>query len=281
MKRKKHAFPILMWIFAACGSGLLLFPFFADAVTGLCQMAQIAAYEKETGSQASLEEQREKAAAYNRMIAEEQRAAPFSYRGSEASDEVYEEQLSGPDGQMCVLEVPSADIRLPVLHGTTEGALTVGAGHMYGTSLPYGGPDSHCLLAGHTGLPTALLFTNLRKVEKGDEVLITVLGEVHRYTVSDIIVVLPEDEEKYMQICPGEDLVTLYTCTPYGINDHRLLVRCRRVLTDLQEAAGSGPEESGTFLASAGKLAVRTVLFAAAPVMVIVFGILSELKKYR
>ena len=279
MKRKKRVCPVLIWILTACGSGLLLFPFFADAVTGLCQAVRIAAYERDMGSQASLEKQREAAAAYNRMIAEEQRAVPFSYRGSEASDEAYEEQLNGPDGQMCVLEVPSADIRLPVLHGTTEEVLTAGAGHMYGTSLPYGGADSHCVLTGHTGLPTALLFTNLRKVKKGDEVLITVLGEVHRYCVSEIIVVLPEDEGAYMQICPGEDLVTLYTCTPYGINDHRLMVRCRRVPDDTEEAAGSRSSESRSTLASAGKLVLRAAFSACTPLMVFVFGIASERRR--
>ena len=145
------------------------------------------------------------------------------------------ERLLDPagDGVMGVIEIPKIGVRLPIYHGTEDFGLERGVGHMVGTSLPVGGEGTHCGLAGHRGLPSARLFTDLDQIESGDLFYINVLGELLAYQVDRISVVLPHELE-YLEVVDGEDYVTLITCTPYGVNTHRLLVRCKRArLEDL------------------------------------------------
>lgn len=150
----------------------------------------------------------------------------------------YQEYLAQLDQQEAMgrILVPSATVDLPIYHGTTEDVLQRGVGHLYGSDLPIGGPNTHAALTGHTGLSTATLFDNLDDVAVGDPVYIAVSGERLKYEVDDIAVVLPEDVEG-LSVRPGEDLVTLITCTPYGINTHRLLVRAHRVPMDATDQA--------------------------------------------
>ena len=250
MKRKKHAEKTARWsvsvFLLAAGAACLLFPLFANALSEVRQGLRNTAYlEQDVLSDRSRAAEEKRAAEdYNRKIADEQKRMPFSYRGAWATDEVYESLLKGPGGQMAILTVPSAGIQMPVMHGTAEEILLAGAGHMYGTSLPVGGADTHCVLAGHSGLPAARLFTGLRDVRTGDAAFVTVLGEVHRYEVEEIRTVRPEEEAGWLQIETGADLLTLYTCTPAGINDHRLLVRCRRKLPDIKTAS-EGDDQAG------------------------------------
>jgi len=273
---KRRQNPVLrqlaVWLLLAAGSAVMLFPLFSDACHMLRQSMQMESYSQEMEGQISREKDRwrAEAEAYNRAIARQQRVTLFSYRGAQASDPAYEAALGGPDRPMCVLEVPSAGICLPVMHGTAEAVLTVCAGHMYGSSLPLGGESTHSVLTGHTGLPTARLFTDLHKVQEGDEVFIRVLGECHCYTVSRIRVVLPEDEREYLQVEEGRDLLTLYTCTPYGINDHRLLVRCVRSLPD-PPADETGEEGHAR---QAVRAAAAAAGLAAVPVLLLAAGLL-------
>ncbi len=229
----RYAVAALCFLTAACA--IAIYPFFADALTQIRQRTELSGYIAEESSAAALtrRERRTAAEAYNAAIAKEQGRTPFAYRGEDATDPAYEAALGeSPDGVLCALSIPKISLMLPVVHGTKAEDLEYRCGHMYGSSLPVGGRSTHAVLAGHTGLPSAALFTDLTKLEKGDDFYIRVLGEIHRYRVDAVRVVLPEEEAAYLQVADGEDLVTLYTCTPYGINSHRLLVRGKRVLPD-------------------------------------------------
>lgn len=139
--------------------------------------------------------------------------------------------LLNVDGVMAYVEIPKIDVYLPVYHGTSKETLEKGIGHLENTSLPMGGKGTHCVLSGHSGLPTALFFTNLDQLEKRDHFYIHVLDETLAYKVDQISVVEPEDTSLLM-IDPDEDYVTLVTCTPFGKNTHRLLVRGKRTAYD-------------------------------------------------
>ncbi|MCF2621611.1 class C sortase [Collinsella tanakaei] len=153
---------------------------------------------------------------------------PFDPDQEQVTDEEYERVLNlGGDGVMATITIPKIHVELPVYHGTSDEALQKGVGHLQETSVPIGGESTHCVLSGHTGLPSSKIFDNLDQLEVGDYFIITVLGEDHAYRVTSTEVVLP-DETESLVIQPGEDLVTLVTCTPYGVNTHRLLVHAER-----------------------------------------------------
>lgn len=153
---------------------------------------------------------------------------PFDPDQEQVTDEEYERVLNlGEDGVMATITIPKIHVELPVYHGTSDEALQKGVGHLQETSVPIGGESTHCVLSGHTGLPSSKIFDNLDQLEVGDYFIITVLGEDHAYRVTSTEVVLP-DETESLVIQPGEDLVTLVTCTPYGVNTHRLLVHAER-----------------------------------------------------
>lgn len=140
-----------------------------------------------------------------------------------------------PDDPMAVVSIPSIDTKLPIYHGTDDDTLHRGVGHLYGSPLPVGGEGHHSVLTGHAGLTTATMFDRLEEVEVGDAFYLEVMGEPFKYEVDQIKVVLP-DEIDDLQPVDGRDLVTLITCTPYGVNSHRLLVRGERVPMDEAEA---------------------------------------------
>lgn len=142
----------------------------------------------------------------------------------------YQEYLAQlkTNGPMAQIIVPAAKVKLPVYHGSDEKTLEKGVGHLFGTSLPVGGESTHSVLTGHTGLTNATLFDNLTDVRVGDAIYLNVLGNRLKYEVDQLNVVLPSEVEQ-LAVVEGEDLVTLITCTPYGINSHRLLVRGHRV----------------------------------------------------
>lgn len=181
---------------------------------------------------------------YNKKLAESgqpilgEAVDPFSAAqgGSQASgedsaskkDKEYQSLLSTGNGVMGTIKVPKQSINLPIYHGTSEEALASGAGHLYGTSLPVGGKSTHSVITGHRGLVEALMFTRLDEVKEGDFFYIEVMGETLGYKVDRISVILPDDTSK-LKIVPGEDRVTLMTCTPYGVNTHRLLISGHRV----------------------------------------------------
>lgn len=184
------------------------------------------------------------ARAYNRTLADSgqpvlgEAVDPFasSQGGSRASgedsaskkDKEYQSLLDSGNEVMGTIKVPKQSIDLPIYHGTSEEALASGAGHLYGTSLPVGGKSTHAVITGHRGLVEAMMFTRLDEVRKGDFFYIEVMGETLGYKVDRISVILPDDTSQ-LRIVPGEDRVTLMTCTPYGVNTHRLLISGHRV----------------------------------------------------
>lgn len=145
-----------------------------------------------------------------------------------AKDRTYQDLLNSGDEVMGAIKVPKQSIDLPIYHGTSERALASGAGHLYGSSLPVGGKSTHAVITGHRGLVEAMMFTRLDEVRKGDFFYIEVMGRTLGYKVDRISVILPDDTSQ-LKIVPGEDRVTLMTCTPYGVNTHRLLISGHRV----------------------------------------------------
>lgn len=133
-------------------------------------------------------------------------------------------------GIMGYITIPQINVELPIYHGTGEAVLNIAVGHLEGSSLPVGGPDTHCVLSAHRGLPSARLFTDLDQLVVGDCFTITILDEVLTYEVEEINIVLPHEMDK-LAVHPNKDYVTLMTCTPYGVNTHRLLLRSKRVDT--------------------------------------------------
>ena len=233
MKKKgNHLITILLVLIFLLGLSLLLYPAVSDYWNSKHQTRAIAVYSEEVSG---LDEDQyqalwEAAAAYNASLLERNNA----YLLTEEQKAAYEQLLNVSGlGIMGYIEIPSIDCSLPIYHGTEESVLQIAIGHLEWTSLPVGGESTHCVLSGHRGLPSARLFTDLDKLVVGDTFLIHVLDEILTYEVDQILIVEPYDLST-LEIAPGEDLVTLVTCTPYGINTHRLLVRGHRIETAKQ-----------------------------------------------
>jgi sortase A len=165
------------------------------------------------------------------------------------------------------VEIPSISVKLPIYHGTDEGVLQVAVGHIEGSSLPVGGPSTHCVLSGHRGLPSAKLFTDLDQLVEGDYFMLQVLDETLTYEVDQILIVEPNDLEP-LAIEEGKDYCTLVTCTPYGINTQRLLVRGHRV-ANLEEAEEVRVTADATQIEN-----VLVAPFLAAPIILILLILL-------
>ena len=228
MKKKgNHLITILLVLIFLLGLSLLLYPAVSDYWNSKHQTRAIAVYSEEVSG---LDEDQyqalwEAAAAYNASLLERNNA----YLLTEEQKAAYEQLLNVSGlGIMGYIEIPSIDCSLPIYHGTEESVLQIAIGHLEWSSLPVGGESTHCVLSGHRGLPSAKLFTNLDKLQEGDVFLLRVLDEVLTYEVDQILIVEPQ-EIAALQITEGEDLCTLVTCTPYGINTHRLLVRGHRI----------------------------------------------------
>ncbi len=176
------------------------------------------------------------------------------------------------DPVMARIVIPSIHVSLPVYHGTDSRTLTEGIGHLFGTSLPIGGPSTHAVLTGHTGLSTATMFDNLNQLKKGDVFYVSSLGQTLKYEVNDITVVKPEETDSLRKV-PGRDLVTLITCTPYGVNSHRLLVTGERVPMDPTAAAA----EEAKALPAPMQTWMKAIIVAVAVILAVVVGILARL----
>lgn len=179
-----------------------------------------------------------------------------------ANDEEYQSLLDAGGGVMGTIRVPKVSIELPIYHGTSESALASGAGHLYGSSLPVGGESTHSVITGHRGLVEAMMFTRLDEMEVGDIFYIEVMGETLAYTVDRITVIEPTDTSQ-LKIVPGEDRVTLMTCTPYGVNTHRLLVSgVRAAMPDPAPYLDDAPGDARTaaIIAAGATLAVGWLL---------------------
>ena len=231
MKRVRDILPLLVIL---AGLLVLLYPTISNFLIEQNASRAIASYDAATVDlgQEEREQMLADARAYNDALAASSGASPQTPEGGEPAQVgetlVYEDLLNlNGDGMMGYITIPRLKETLPIYHGTSESVLQVGVGHLPDSSLPVGGPGTHAALSGHRGLPSAKLFTDLNKMKVGDLFYIRVLKEVLAYQVTSIETVLPNETES-LAIQPGKDFVTLITCTPYGINSHRLLVHAER-----------------------------------------------------
>lgn len=226
---KKHFTSILLAVILIAGLSLLLYPSFSNWWNSFHQSRAITQYAETVAGMDTEEYEKilNAAKAYNEQIA----GRPFSLNMSESDLDVYNLLLNvGGSGIMGYIEIKSINCFLPIYHGTDESVLQIAIGHIPGTSLPVGGESTHCVLSGHRGLPSARLFTDIDKLVEGDTFTIRTLDETLTYEVDQILIVLPE-EVSSLKVEEGKDLCTLVTCTPYGVNTHRLLVRGHRIAT--------------------------------------------------
>lgn len=222
------------------GVGVLSYPFVMSMISSANQSAVVSDYNNKVDEATQEERDQMLAVAerYNKsLFGNVILTDPFDEENQVNKSENfnYEEILSmDVNGTMGYITIPSIDVNLPIYHGTEDARLQLGVGHLVNSSLPVGGETTHSILAGHTGLPDAVLFNNLVDVVEGDYFYIHILGEVHEYKVDQIKVVEPSNVSDFV-IVPDKDYITLVTCTPYGVNSHRLLVRGERTDYDISQ----------------------------------------------
>jgi len=224
---KKNGLTLILLLILLIGAGLIAYPSFANWWNSFHQSRAVASYAETAANMNTEEYERiiSKSQAYNRKLSR----SGILWTLDEDEEKEYKEQLDiGTSGIMGYIDIPKIDVMLPIYHGIDESILQVAVGHIPGTFLPVGGEGSHCVVSGHRGLPSARLFTDIDKLVGGDSFTITVLNKTLTYEVDQIRTVLPTDLSD-LQIEKGKDYVTLVTCTPYGINTHRLLVRGHRI----------------------------------------------------
>ena len=256
----------LLILMLVAGLSLLLYPTVSDYWNSLHASRAVANYAEEVQN---LDTEK-----YEQMLADA-REYNQTLLGRETEFALTEEQtaeynsllnLNGT-GIMGYIEIPAIDVSLPIYHGTEDAVLQVAVGHLEWSSLPVGGEGTHCVLSGHRGLPSAKLFTNLDKLAEGDTFIIRVLNEVLTYEVDQILIVEPDDTDA-LKPQEGEDLCTLVTCTPYGINSHRLLVRGHRI---------ENTEEAAAVRVTSDAIQIEPLIVApavAAPILLILLLIL-------
>ena len=243
---------IIGFIFLA-GLSLLLYPFVANQWNNHRQKQLISSYEqtvsdKDASHEIDYDAELQKAKAYNEALLPSILPDSFAVAQASEEDKTYMDALNiAGDEVMGIVEIPKINIKLPIYHTTDEEVLKQAAGHLEGSSLPVGGESTHAVISAHRGLPSASLFTDLDQLKKGDHFLIHVLNETLCYEVDKISVVKPE-ETSSLAVEEGRDLVTLLTCTPYGVNTERLLVRGHRVPYVEQEVADEKTPLSGISL---------------------------------
>ena len=224
---KKNSSTIILLSVFVLGLSLLLYPSFSNYWNSFHSSRAIGSYAEQVSG---LDEDRyqhlwQSADDYNQSL----RRRPNPYVLTDELAETYYSLLDvGGTGIMGYIEIPTLSVSLPIYHGTSDAVLQIAVGHLEWTSLPVGGENTHCVLSGHRGLPSAKLFTNLDKLVVGDTFILRILDEILTYEVDQILIVEPHDTTA-LQVEEGKDLCTLVTCTPYGVNSHRLLVRGHRV----------------------------------------------------
>lgn len=263
---KKHWSTILLIFIFLIGLSLLLYPSFADWWNSFHQTQAIATYSEQV---AELDDEKydeiwSAAWAYNRALMDRSNSFVLTDEQMEAYNQLLD---VGGTGIMGYVEIPSINVTLPVYHGTDEAVLQIAVGHLEWTSLPVGGESSHCVISGHRGLPSARLFTDLDQLKEGDIFFFRVLDEVLTYEVDQIRIVEPQETDDLL-IVEGEDLCTLVTCTPYGINSHRMLVRGHRI---------DNIEEAKTVRVTADAIQIEPIIvapFVAVPMLLILLVVL-------
>ena len=227
---KKHLITILLFLALLAGLSLMLYPSFSDWWNSVYTTQVITDYvnliqEMDEDEYAGLIEAAQE---YNMSLLDRENG----YKTTPEQQAAYNGLLNfAGNGVMGYLEIPNISVSLPIYHGTSEAVLQIAVGHLDWSSLPVGGESTHTVISGHRGLPSAKLFTNLDRLREGDVFYIRVLDEVLTYEVDQILIVEPHEIDSLM-ISKGKDYCTLFTCTPYGINTHRLLVRGHRIATE-------------------------------------------------
>lgn len=264
---RKNISTILLSAALLVGLCLLVYPTFSDWWNSVHQSRAIATYTEDVAQidNSQYDEMLEAAHAYNAQLAT---LASPEWNQTEEQLAAYAETMDiTGTGIMCYIEIPKIECSLPIYHGIEDTVLQIAVGHIPGSSLPIGGESTHAVLSGHRGLPSARLFTDLDELVVGDTFLIHVLDETLTYEVDQILIVEPYDLSS-LGIVEGEDLVTLVTCTPYGVNTHRLLVRGHRIATK---------EKAHTVRVSADAVQIDPTLVApvvAAPMLLLLFILL-------
>jgi sortase A len=263
---KKHLTTILLVLILVAGLSLLLYPSFSNWWNSFHSSKAISDYSEQVAKldTEQYEQIWDAAIAYNQARREQSNV----FDVTDEQRKAYAQMLNvGNNGVMGYIEIPSINVSLPIYHGTEESVLQVAVGHLEWSSLPTGGEGTHCVMSGHRGLPSARLFTDLDDLRTGDQFMIRVLDELMTYEVDQILIVDPNDVDDLL-IEEGKDLVTLVTCTPYGINSHRLLVRGHRI---------ENVPETVLVRVTANAMLVDpliTAVIAAVPMMVIAITIL-------
>ena len=250
MKRKISG--ILFGLMFLLGFAILIYPTVSNQWNTYRQNQLISSYEELIGKMAEEDftKEWEKANAFNDTIIHNNIFGDvFGENGDDIKNTEYWQILNvGNDGVMGYVSIPKINVKLSIYHGTADDVLQTGIGHLNGTKLPIGGESTHSVLAAHRGLPSARLFTDIDQLERGDMFYIHVLDETLAYQVDQILDMVDKDDnetlQKALQIEEGQDYVTLFTCTPYGVNSHRLLVRGTRVPYNGEEEIESTAAES-------------------------------------
>lgn len=262
----------LLRIIFLAGFLLLLYPLISNMVHQRQQSDAVASYDSAVSnrSEEEIQEILNQATEYNNMLFQSNGAIVDNMDTSILSDESYNSLLNQANGIMGSIEIPKIDVDLPIYHGTEDDILSVGVGHIQGTSLPVGGENTHCVLSGHRGLPGSSLFTRLDEMKEGDLFFLSVMGETLAYKVYDIQIVDPDNTE-VLEITAGKDDVSLVTCTPYGLNTHRLVVTGERVPYEESEYNSIGSELPS----------LRELLFIAIPFVLLAVAGGLKFKDWR
>ena len=258
------------------GLATLGYPTFSNYLSEKNGSYVINEYEEqvEETDEAAIEAAWEEAKIYNETLSGIPAHDPFLEGSGMAMPDNYYEVLN-ISGVMAYVEIPEIDVYLPIYHGTSEEVLKKGIGHLEGSSLPIGGINTHTVLTGHTGLSNAKLFTDLRELEEGALFYIHVLDQVLAYRVDQIKVVEPNHTED-LKCVYGKDYATLLTCTPYGINSHRLLVRGERVEYNPEEEAAIQSQET---LRESDRIVITAAVIASAVMLLLIIIVIVILKK--
>ena len=277
---------ITSFIFMVIGIAIFLYPTVSNYFATQNQATAIRTYDEkiEQTNEEEMKEELAKAQTYNENLSGDPVHDPFVEGSGYALPENYKEVLNiTDDGIMAYIEIPKISVYLPIYHGTSEAVLEKGVGHIESTSLPIGGSSTQCVLTGHTGLPSAELFTRIDELVIGDIFYIHVLNELLTYKVYETKVILP-DEIDELQITSGNDYVTLVTCTPYGVNSHRLLVKAERTAyieysaTSSNEAseASTAPQHKNYYLTG---IKIGMIVFIIIVIFVIIVKNVKKPKK--
>ena len=271
---KRHGSTIILLLVFLIGLSLLLYPTFADWWNSMHQSRAVASYVEQvahidTDQYAALWNE---AWNYNASLIDRRN----QYLLDEQQKEEYNRLLDVSNlGIMGYIEIPKLDVTMPLYHGTDEAVLQIAIGHLEWTSLPVGGESSHCVVSGHRGLPSAKLFTDLDKLVTGDVFMFRVLDEILTYEVDQILIVEPHETQALL-VEEGKDFCTMITCTPYGVNSHRLLVRGHRI---------DNIEESVAIRVTADAMQIEPIIVApivAIPMLLILMiGLLIPKPKKR